>query len=115
MSEQRAEASVAGSGGRPMMVHRGMQWKKDKQTGICKPFPIQEEPVSEFTEAMRAAGWRYDPATDGYRKGKNWVSRSQAEAALVAAEEGRSVAPEQGLSESFAEVLVSGGMNDNAL
>jgi hypothetical protein len=66
-------------------------------------------------EAMMLAGWRYELETDGYRKGRLWVSRHQAEEALAAADKGEAYEPAQGLSETFAEILVSGGMNDNGV
>lgn len=66
-------------------------------------------------EALTHAGWRYDAGTDGYRKGDHWVSARQAEVALLGAEQGKQVVPDQGLSETFAAVLVKGGMNDNVV
>ena len=65
-------------------------------------------------EAMLALGWWYDAATDGYRKGRGaggqWVARTQVEAAYAGAEKGEAVEPEQGLSETFAGIIVGAGL-----
>lgn len=53
---------------------------------------------------MVRAGWAYDDKTHGFRKGEDWVTWGQAEAALAAAEtgEGQVITP---ASESVAEFL----------
>ena len=67
-------------------------------------------------EAMLAAGWRYDPKTDGWRKrtadGMLWVSAEQARVALAAAEEGVEVERVAPRSETIAGVVVKGRAND---
>lgn len=65
-----------------------------------------------LADAMRSSGWRYDAATNGYRKGENWVSVGQAEAAFSGAVDEREVVPEQGLSETFAEIIVGAGLSE---
>lgn len=61
-------------------------------------------------QAMRLAGWEYDPKTHGFRKGAYWVTWGQAELALQAAEakEAQVIVP---ASESLAEI-VAGAVND---
>lgn len=73
--------------------------------------------MATLTEAMQAAGWRYDAATDGYRKRGLWVlreqaEREQAERALAAAERGEDYAPALGASETIARAIGGGGAND---
>jgi len=42
----------------------------------------------DLRATLFAAGWRYDAARDVFRKGEQWVTYQQAEAALAMAEIG---------------------------
>lgn len=55
---------------------------------------------------MNKAGWHYDPATGGFRKGGDlWVSWGQAEGALRLADEGETAAGAVGQSRTLATII----------
>jgi hypothetical protein len=67
----------------------------------------------KLDQAVRELGWRWDAPTAGYRKGKMWTSLLQAEAAFAGAQSGETVVPDQGLSETFAGIIVAAGHGDS--
>lgn len=62
--------------------------------------------------AMQAQGWRYDPASAGWRRGTDWVGAEQAERAFEAAEAERVFDRGLGMSKTLAKIVVAEGAND---
>ncbi len=56
---------------------------------------------------MRAAGWKWEPQSDGFRRAGLWVSRNQAQAAIAAAVNGREYRPSHGQSPEFNEIIIA--------
>jgi hypothetical protein len=61
---------------------------------------------------MKAARWKYEAANDGFRKGENWVSRSQAQTAIAAAVRGNEYNPSWAVDAETGEIKTFPGASE---